>query len=602
MLGKVEKSWDLDTVFTEGEESKDLSSYVKSLEDDLINTFNRLIKMDTTERDKDIDQLINMIIDIGNLHLRLREIESYSICLLRIDNNNEKSITIKNIYERLNEKFKNVSLKLDLLLKNISDITFKKILENEKISSISLSLNERRIVAKRCLSKEGEYLFQKYAIEGVKSWVNLRNLVINKMKTSVKINGEDHLVTGRKLIHMMFTSHPDVQLRKSLPIKFQEQVKGNEELIAWAFNQIINTNKIAHEVRGYKKPFEQSLVSNRISGSSLQIMGETLEKNLHRFVPYFNRKAQLLKLNKLSEEDLLAPLVMSNITLPYERGLELIINGLGNFSNDMKRFVYKAIRDRWIDVRDSSGKSFIQFACFMPISRQSRISTIYSDDYQSVAVLAHELGHAYHDYELSMKSAHSQIIPLSMAEIASTFTENIVTSGYLKEVKSKEEKITVLDEKIKNTILFMLKPYVNYLFLKSVYENNKSQYLSSSELDNMMVQAQKFVYQDSLSGYNEKEWISNNLFWLTDRPFYNYQYTFGTIFSSGLYSLMSKGLLTSSDYINLLQDTGSLTIENLSIKHLSVDLKEEYFWQQSLEVILSDINEFIQLTDNLDSF
>jgi len=85
-------------------------------------------------------------------------------------------------------------------------------------------------------------------------------------------------------------------------------------------------------------------------------------------------------------------------------------------------------------------------------------------------------------------------------------------------------------------------------------------------------------------------------FFFTDVPFYNFPYTFGYLFSLGIYQhALEKGDFESS-YIGLLQDTGRMNVEALAKKHLQMDLSQTTFWDQGLSIIKKDIDEYIKLS------
>jgi oligoendopeptidase F len=84
---------------------------------------------------------------------------------------------------------------------------------------------------------------------------------------------------------------------------------------------------------------------------------------------------------------------------------------------------------------------------------------------------------------------------------------------------------------------------------------------------------------------------------MTDVPFYNFPYTFGYLFSLGIYVQgQQQGKKFEERYEALLQDTGRLTVEELAQKHLNADLKQLDFWQTDLQSIQKDVLEFIETT------
>ena len=88
-------------------------------------------------------------------------------------------------------------------------------------------------------------------------------------------------------------------------------------------------------------------------------------------------------------------------------------------------------------------------------------------------------------------------------------------------------------------------------------------------------------------------------FFIDDVPFYNFPYTFGYLFSLGVYSEYLKNPEGFEDkYIALLRDTGSMKVEDLAMKHLGVDITKLDFWEAGVQLIAKDAEEFISLTND----
>lgn len=84
---------------------------------------------------------------------------------------------------------------------------------------------------------------------------------------------------------------------------------------------------------------------------------------------------------------------------------------------------------------------------------------------------------------------------------------------------------------------------------------------------------------------------------MTSVPFYNFPYTFGYLFSAGIYArAIQEGMEFEEKYIALLQDTASMTVEELASKHLGVDLTQPEFWQEAVSLAVRDVEEFLELT------
>src|SRR5690606_18071195 len=129
------------------------------------------------------------------------------------------------------------------------------------------------------------------------------------------------------------------------------------------------------------------------------------------------------------------------------------------------------------------------------------------------------------------------------------------------------------------------------------YEERKSGAVSVERLNELAVEAQKEAYAEELAGYSPTFWASTLHFHITGVPFYNFPYTFGYLFSQGIYAKAqeAEGGFEES-YNALLRDTGRMTVEQLAQKHLGVDLEDAAFWEDAIAVCVKDVEEFLRLT------
>lgn len=188
---------------------------------------------------------------------------------------------------------------------------------------------------------------------------------------------------------------------------------------------------------------------------------------------------------------------------------------------------------------------------------------------------------------------------MNVAETASTFAEMIVADQALLRAPSNEEKLALLDDKLQRAIAFYMNIHARFIFECGLYERRGDSPLTVEALNELMVEAQKQAYMNQLADYHPHFWAAKLHFYLTDVPFYNFPYTFGYLFSSGIYKrALAQGESFKASYDALLQDTGRLTVEELASKHLGVDLTQTYFWEEAATLVADDVKQFLELTQN----
>lgn len=221
----------------------------------------------------------------------------------------------------------------------------------------------------------------------------------------------------------------------------------------------------------------------------------------------------------------------------------------------------------------------------------------YSNSMSNVATLAHELGHAFHQHVMDDLPAMNQRYAKNVAETASTLAEMIVSDAAVQQAKTKTEKLSLLDDKLQRSIAFFMNIHARFLFETRFYKERKQGMVSIERLNKLMENAQKEAYCDTLDEYDPTFWASKLHFHITGTPFYNFPYTFGYLFSLGIYAYaQEKGGTFEDDYIGLLKDTGRMQVEDLAMKHLQVDITKTDFWEHGIDLCIKDLEKFVELS------
>ena len=140
--------------------------------------------------------------------------------------------------------------------------------------------------------------------------------------------------------------------------------------------------------------------------------------------------------------------------------------------------------------------------------------------------------------------------------------------------------------------------HARFIFEQNFYAARQKGLVAADDITRMMVAAQQEAYANGLATYHPHFWAAKLHFFIDDVPFYNFPYTFGYLFSLGIYARAQQhGPGFEDQYIALLRDTASMTTEDLAQKHLGVDLHQADFWQAGIDMVLHDIQTFMQLTE-----
>ncbi|MBH0346100.1 oligoendopeptidase F [Bacillus thuringiensis serovar muju] len=370
-----------------------------------------------------------------------------------------------------------------------------------------------------------------------------------------------------------------------------------KEIFATVLNQIGRLRNTKSNGLVDREILTQSLHSNGISETVLLQMWNTTEENLDKLVNALN----VYKKGKASMtwHELMTVKENNEAIIPFSVAIQNIYDAFKNIDEELAEFARDAIVNGWVDAEPSDSKAPGGFCAPFFSEKESRISMRYDGSIDSVRVLAHELGHAWHFYNMSFEQSSSFLddySPMSTAESASIFFETVLINYLIQTTDSIDMKKSLLSWKIRNCFNYVMAIRASYEFEKNFYEKCKEGPLSADEIETLSIVAQEKAYGNALSKYQPFVWMKYIQFYIADVPFYNYPYTFGYLASFSLLEIAKESKSTfHSKYKEFLRETGKAPVEELMKKHFEIDITSYVFWDKAFKQISKDVDEYLQL-------
>lgn len=596
MKKPLQQTWDLDTFFPGGSDSPQFAAYIEEIEND-VKFLNERISQVTPPQSTNGSEGLAAVVDlVQSIAVKLREAGAFVSCLAAQNMKDKKAILLSGRMKTIFASYSSALTLFDQILMNTADDVWKSLLQSDLFKPISFPLDERRTSAKEKLSPEQEILVNDLAIDGYHGWSDLYNTIVGQISIPFEENGETKQLSVGQAANKL--SSENRETRKAMFKKWEETWEENSDFCADALNHLAGFRINLYKHRGWNSIHKEPLDYNRMSEKTLNVMWEVIDRNKDIFLTYFERKAKLLGLDSLSWHDVDAPIGNATKEVSYDDAADFIVEHFQKFSPKMADFTVKAFEKNWIEAEDRPGKRPGGFCTSFPDSKETRIFMTYAKTASNVSTLAHELGHAYHQHVMNDLEPLAQRYAMNVAETASTFAEMIVSDASVKTASNKEERLVLLEDKIQRSVAFFMNIHSRFIFETNFYAERKKGLVGSERLNELMVDAQKVAYKGALSEYHPQFWASKLHFYITGVPFYNFPYTFGYIFSAGIYAkALEEGSSFEDKYISLLQDTGSMKVEDLASKHLGVDLTQPEFWQSAIDLAVTDVKEFLKLTE-----
>lgn len=586
-------NWDLDSIFVGGSSSETLRQELNELSTK-INAFHQLVDAFTPNTENQVEALTEILAVHEEIQKSFTECGSFIEALnsANIHDQQAKLLTGQ-LYSNL-PAFQLATTILNKKFASYSEEDWQNLMTH--FSQIAFRLSEMRRDGQELLDEQSENIINTLALDGQSAWSQHYDTIVASIQ--IPFNGE--MLSAGQAFNIMMSSQ-DKAVRQELFEKWEKAWSEKADIFADTLNHLDGFRLNNYKLHGVDDFLKQPLEYNRLDKETLDMMWGTIQKNKQPIIDFLTRKAQLFGKDKMDWQDQDAPIVLGDFEerrYTFDQAADFIVENFKKFSPKMSEFAQMAFDKAWIEAEDRPGKRPGGYCTSLPKSQESRIFMTYGESVNEVSTLAHELGHAFHSHVMWDLPTLNQDYAMNVAETASTFAELIMADATLKEAKTDEEKINLLDVKLQNAIAMFMNIHARFIFESNFYAARQKGLVATDEITRLMVEAQKEAYINGLGSYHPHFWAAKLHFFIDEVPFYNFPYTFGYLFSLGIYAKASQHADGFEDqYIALLRDTASMTTEELAKKHLDTDLHQATFWQAGIDMVLKDIATFMELTE-----
>lgn len=474
------------------------------------------------------------------------------------------------------------------------DAHFATLLDHPDLSHMRTHLTELRAAAAISMAPDLEKLHEELAQDGFHAWGRLYDDVSGGLKVEVdRGDGPETLSTEQA---KQLLDSPDEALRTQVAGAIDSVWHEKRDVFAAALNHINGYRQTLYARRGIDE-LELPLRGNRIGRKTLETMFSVLSDFRPTLSRFLAAKAKHLGLPKLRHYDVSVSLGEGGASVSYEEAQDFISESFHTFSEDLGNFATHAFLNRWIEVEDRPGKRQGGFCTGVPLNKESRIFMTYGGKASAVQTLAHELGHAYHNWVLRDMPRRQSEFTSSLAETASTFAETVVREAAYRNATDEKVRLGLLDRKLTDAVSFAMNIPARFHFERAMYSARAKAELTADQLCEITLSAFSSAYNDSLAEHDRMFWASKLHFYITEEPFYNFPYSVGYLFSLGLYArALEEGPSFAKKYDETLKLTGYRSCEQVANQALGVNLEEPDFWNSALALIAADVEAFEALT------
>ncbi|WP_057907682.1 M3 family oligoendopeptidase [Latilactobacillus graminis] len=589
------EQWDLESIFTGGIDSPALTQRLATITAQITPLLATVRAWQYAKDQPKFTVMTQITEQLQMLEAGLKQTDSFVNMIQSTDERNPQVMPMMGRINALGNSVNQIEVALTKKLVGLTEVEFASLVATPALQIIKFNLTEKRTSGATLLDATTEKLINQFALDGLKGWSDHYDSIVAEVQVP---DGQTLLSAGQA--QNKFESDPDPKVRQRIFKSWYQTWERYSPLLTDTLNHLAGFRLTEYQAHGTTDYLKKPLETSRMQSATLKTMWAVVSQNKAPLVAFLKRKAALMGKTQLAWYDTWAPVVVGDFkpqTYTYDEAAAFIVQQFKTFSPQMAAVAQKAFENRWIEAEDRPGKQPGGYMTDLPETNDFRIFMTFDGTPSGVATLAHELGHGFHTMMINDLPSWRQDYAMNVAETASTFAELIVSDATVKAAQSPAAKINLLDQKITNAIDMFMNIHARFLFEERFYAARQKKLQTTAELKALMLVAQKEAYADALTDYDPLFWADKQHFFFDDVSFYNFPYTFGYLFSMGIYAKAQTTPDFEADYIALLRDTANMSTEDLAQKHLSVDLTQPAFWQAAADSIAADVAQFLALTE-----
>lgn len=398
--------------------------------------------------------------------------------------------------------------------------------------------------------------------------------------------------------YSIFLRSHDRNVRKNAFLQLYKVYEGFKNTLNSTLEAVVNNHSTTARLRNFNSSLELGLFGDNIPTTLYKNLIDSVHNHLDSLYKYYDIKKKLLGVDEYHLYDVYVSVVPGiNKKYSFEEGRDLVINALSVLGDDYINILKTAFTDGWIDRYPNRGKSSGAFSSGS-YDTLPYVLLNYTETYNDVSTLAHELGHSMHTYLSNQNNDYVNArYSIFLAEIASTVNELLFSYYMEKHSTDKKEKLAILNERLdffKATIYRQVMFGEFELFIHE--EVDRGNILTADKLSDYYYELNKTYFGDGVSVDREirYEWLRIPHFY---SPFYVYKYATGLSIASYIVKNILDGTEGFTDkYLEFLKSGGSDDPLEI-LKVIDVDLSDTKVFDDALEMFDDTINSFINSKD-----
>ena len=389
----------------------------------------------------------------------------------------------------------------------------------------------------------------------------------------------------------------DRKVRHQAFDQFYQEFSDHRYTLASSLSASVRADVFYARVRNYPSALEAALFGDDVPVAVYDNLIATVRNNLSALHDYYDLRKQLLGLDEIHQYDTFVPLFPEVAkTVKFDEAIELVTAALEPLGDEYVTTLRNGLKSRWVDRYETKGKRSGAFSSSSYGNPPFILMNYREDVLSDVFTLAHEAGHSMHSWLAQQHQPFQDYgYPIFLAEVASTFNEELLTHYLLAKANDDRLRAYLIDRQIEDIRSVLLRQTMFAEFEKRIHAIEEAG--GPLTLDVFLEQ-----YQELLEAYFGPRFVLDEALKLEClriphfySAFYVYKYATGVSAAVALAQrVLHQGAPAVQDYLGFLKSGGSrYPIETL--QSAGVDMLTPAPIQETIDLFKQRLKELREL-------
>ena len=243
----------------------------------------------------------------------------------------------------------------------------------------------------------------------------------------------------------------DPKLRKRAFHQFYAEFRDHQYTLAASLAYSVRADVFHARARHYPSALEAALFPDDVPVAVYNGLIQSVRANLKPLFRYFDLRRRVLGLAELHHYDTYVPLVPEIQTrFTFDEAVEMVLDALAPLGKEYFQVLAEGLRSRrWCDRYENKGKRSGAFSAGSYGAPPYILMNYKQDVFADVYTLAHEAGHSMHSwFSQSSQLFQDYEYPIFLAEVASTFNEELLTHHLLRTTNDPKMRAYIINREI----------------------------------------------------------------------------------------------------------------------------------------------------------